>query len=184
MKAARGHDVLIFVCNEQGMTLGAFGNMWNTVAGNAELCVFAFFKGWGRQKYSFPSPRVSLGGTRSFLSKNLPEHCITNHGVLIKCIFDQLDRISNVVACLPQAGLTCYKLARRRTNILHKQSGWILLRRVKTFLSAEMANNLRQKLRFYEAARTRNKSQYTVKNTTTCPNCFSIIRARPPALTP
>ncbi len=64
---------------------------------------FCLFEGWGRQKYSFPSPRVSLGGTCSFLSKNLPEHCITNHGVWIKCIFEQLDRISNVVACLPQS---------------------------------------------------------------------------------
>jgi hypothetical protein len=69
------------------------------------LCHFCLFEGWGRQKYSFPSPRVSLGGTRSFLSKNLPEHCTANHGVWIKCIFEQLDRISNVVACLPQAGL-------------------------------------------------------------------------------
>jgi len=67
--------------------------------------LFCLFEGWERQKYSFPSPRVSLGGTRSFLSKNLPEHCTANHGVWIKCIFEQLDRISNVVACLPQAGL-------------------------------------------------------------------------------
>jgi hypothetical protein len=67
--------------------------------------LFCLFEGWERQKYSFPSPRVSLGGTRSFLSKNLPEHCTANHGVWIKCIFEQLDRISNVVVCLPQAGL-------------------------------------------------------------------------------
>jgi hypothetical protein len=44
---------------------------------------FCLFEGWGRQKYSFPSPRVSLGGTRSFLSKNLPEHCMANQGVWI-----------------------------------------------------------------------------------------------------
>ena len=161
--------------------------------------LFCLFEGWGRQKYSFPSPRVSIGGTRSFLSKNLPEHCTANHGVWIKCIFEQLDRISNVVVCLPQAGLIIplsmqlaywgggggtiwYKLARRRTNILHKQSGWILLRRVEKFLSAEMAPNSRQKLRLYAGARY--KSQYTVKNMPTCPNFFSIIRARPPALTP
>jgi hypothetical protein len=195
--------------------------------------IFAFLRGWERQKYSFPSPRVSLGGTRSFLSKNLPEHCTANHGVWIKCIFEQLDRISNVVACLPQAGLpptpkptgcvlncstmhnyptlnlSCtitlssthyfpeeklhqppvwveqqhchfpnneyvntssllsliwYKLAHRRTNILHKQLGWILLRRVERFLSAEMAPNSHQKMRLYAAARHyRNKSQYTVK---------------------
>ena len=72
---------------------------------SCEISYFCLFEGWGRQKYSFPSPRVSLGGTRSFLSKNFPEHCTANHGVWIKCIFEQLDRISNVVACLPQAGL-------------------------------------------------------------------------------
>jgi hypothetical protein len=66
--------------------------------------------------------------------------------------------------------LIWYKLSRRRTNILHKQSGWILLRRVEKFLSAEMVPNSRQKLRLYAAARY--KSQYTVKNTTTCPNFF------------
>jgi hypothetical protein len=50
MKAARGHDVLIFVCNEQGMTLGAFGSVWNTVAGNAELFVITM------SLFTFPTP--------------------------------------------------------------------------------------------------------------------------------
>ncbi len=49
-------------------------------------------------------------------------------------------------------GTIWYKLARRRTNILHKQSGWVLLRRIEKFLSAEMAPNSCRKLRFYAAA--------------------------------
>ncbi len=115
---------------------------------------FCLFEGWERQKYSFPSPRVSLGGTRSFLSKNLPEHCTANHGVWIKCIFEQLDRNSNVVVW--------YKLARRRKNILHKQSSWILLRRNENFCWLRWCQTRGKNCACTRQRATSNKSLYTL----------------------
>jgi hypothetical protein len=131
------------------------------------------------QTYSFPSPRVSLGGTRSFLSKDLPEHCTANHGDWIKCIFEQLDRISNVVACLPQKNLPVAErivYTNNRAGFFCDGSRNFCLLRWRPTRTKNCACT-RQRA-------TRNKSQYTVKNTTTCSNFFCIIRARPTALTP
>jgi hypothetical protein len=48
--------------------------------------------------------------------------------------------------CQPPNGLNsiCHWLARRRTNNLHTQSGWILLRRIEKSSLAERAPNSRQ----------------------------------------